>query len=142
VSVDRVVLDAAGLDEIASRPALRALLRSVAEREGEVWCAAVTIAEVARGTARRARVHQALATRHGGQRVRVADTDQRLALLVGAILHGADRGSEDIADAHVVAVCAPAEVALVITSDPDDINGLATHVPGVRITCRRPDLAS
>lgn len=142
MTVDRLVLDAAGLDEVQDRPELRALLRRTVERGGQVWCAAVTIAEVARGSARSAKVHQALRRDHGGQRIRVAPTDERLALLVGAILHDAGRDSTDLADAHVVAVCAPAEVALVITSDPDDIAALGAHLPGVRIRCRRPDLAS
>lgn len=140
MTVDRVVLDAAGLDEIANHPRLRALLRRAAEGNGQVWCSAVTIAEVARGSARAARLHQTLAQRHGGQRIRVAETDVRLALLVGALLNDAGRGSADIADAHVVAVCAPAAVALVVTSDPDDISAIASHLPGVRVRCVRPDL--
>lgn len=141
MNIDRVVLDATGLDGISSEPRLRALLRRTAERDGQVWCSAVTIAEVARGPARATRVHQALSQRHGGQRIRVADTDTRLALLVGALLHDARRGSADIADAHVVAVCAPAAIALVVTSDPDDIMAIAAHLPGVRVRCVRPDLA-
>lgn len=142
MSVERVVLDAAGLDEVAAQPKLRALLRRSVERGGEVWCAAVTIAEVARGTQRTARVRHALAQRQGGRRVRVEPTDERLAFLVGALLHGAGRGSDALADAHVVARCAPAAVALVVTSDPDDIAALAAGLPGVRVRCVRPDLSA
>jgi hypothetical protein len=139
VTVERVVLDAAGLDEVATNRALRGLLRRTVERGGQVWCAAVTIAEVTRGQARTARVHQALGRQFGGRRVLVQPTDERLALLVGALLHDTERGSEDLADAHVVAVCAPAAVALVVTSDPDDIAAIGDHLPGVRIRCVRPD---
>jgi hypothetical protein len=139
MSVDRVVLDAAGLDRIPAEPGLRALLRRSVERGGQVWCAAVTIAEVARGPARTARIHHVLGQRRGGQRIRVAHTDERFALLVGALLHEAGLGSAEMADAHVVAACAPAAVALVVTSDPDDIVMLAAHLPGVRVRCCRPD---
>ena len=76
---------------------------------------------------------------HGGQRIRVVPTDERLAKLVGAILHQAGRGSDRIADAHVVAVGAPAETALVLTEDPGDLAGLAAALPGCRIVTRRPD---
>jgi hypothetical protein len=68
----------------------------------------------------------------------VVATDERLAKLVGAILHHAGRGSDRIADAHVVAVCAPADAALVLTDDPGDIAELATALPGYRIVTRRP----
>lgn len=139
MTVERVVLDAAGLDEIATNGALRALLRRTVERGGQVWCAAVTIAEVARGQARTARVHHVLARQFGGRRVLVQVTDERVALLVGALLHDSGRGSEDLADAHVVATCAAAAVALVVTTDPDDITDIGGHLPGVRIRCVRPD---
>ncbi len=59
---------------------------------------------------------------------------------VGAVLHGAGHGSGSIADAHVIAVCASFEAAVVITSDPDDIAELASAMPGTRIVARSPDL--
>lgn len=142
MTVDRVVLDAAGLDGVASEPRLRALLERTVERGGEIWCAALTIAEVARGPHRTARVHHTLTRHLGGRPIRVADTDVRLALLVGALLHESGRGSEDIVDAHAVALCAHVANALVITSDPDDVSALALHLPGVRVQCRRPDLTA
>ena len=48
------------------------------------------------------------------------DTDRPLARYVGAILHEAGAGSEDIVDAHVVAVAAEAGGGLLLTSDPAD----------------------
>ena len=65
-------------------------------------------------------------------------TDERLAKLVGAILNDTRSGSEHIADAHVVAVCAGAEQAIVITADPADVTAHAVAVPGVRIVTRKP----
>lgn len=135
----RIVLDAAAFDTIdGPGGGLRALLRVALERNGEVCTAAVTLAEVCRGTARTRRVEAALARSHGGTRIRVVPTDEKLAKLVGAILHDTGSGSEHLADAHVVAVCAGADSAAVVTADPDDITHLATAVRGVRIVTRSP----
>lgn len=136
-----VVLDAAGFDAIdtAEGAALRQLLRSVLAHGGDVRCAAVTLAEVCRGPSRTHRVEMAIARDRGGQRVMVIPTDERLAKLVGSVLYSSRRASDAIADAHVVAVCATADVALVVTSDPNDINELAVAIPGTRVVTRRPD---
>lgn len=136
-----IVLDAAAFDVLASKRGdrLRTLLRYHVEHGGQVCCAAVTLAEVCRGTARTRQAEAALARSHGGQRIRVVPTDERLAKLVGAILHQTRCGSERIADAHVVALCAPADAALIVTEDPADIAELAAAVPGCRIVTRRPD---
>jgi predicted nucleic acid-binding protein len=135
-----IVLDAAAFDAVDDRLAtgLRALLRRAIDDGGEVRCAAVTLAEVCRGTARTRRVEAALARRRGGQRIRVVPTDERFAKLVGAILHDTRSGSERIADAHVVAACATADAAIVLTADPGDIAALATAIPGTRIITRDP----
>lgn len=136
-----VVLDAGAFDVIdgAGGSALRHLLRSVLARGGDVRCAAVTLAEVCRGPARTRRAEVAVSRDRGGQRILVIPTDERLAKLVGSVLHGARRASDVIADAHVVAVCAASDVALVVTSDPDDISELAPALPGTRIVTRRPE---
>lgn len=136
------VLDAAAFDVIdrAEGAALRHLLRTILERGGDVRCAAVTLAEVCRGPARTRRVEVAVARDRGGQRILVVPTDAKLAKLVGAVLHAADRGSDAMADAHVLAVCAAVEAAVVITADPDDINALAAGIPGTRVIIRTPHL--
>lgn len=136
----RVVLDAAAFDVLDTRRGddLRVLLRRAATQGDTVCCAAVTLAEVCRGTARTRRVEAALVRRHAGQRVQVVPTDERLAKLVGAILHETRSGGDRLADAHVVAVCAEAEAAMVLTADPDDITALAAAVPGTRIVTRDP----
>ncbi len=135
-----MVLDAAAFDTLDTPPGaeLRMLLRVATERDGEVCCAAVTLAEVCRGTSRTRRVEASLARARGGRRIRVVPTDERLAKLVGAILNDTRSGSEMLGDAHVVAVCAGANDAVVVTSAPDDITRLAAAVPGVRIVTRAP----
>lgn len=134
------VLDVAAFDVIDTPEgaALRQLLRSVLTRGGDVRCAAVTLAEVCRGPARTRRAEVAVSRDRGGQRIMVVPTDEHLAKVVGGVLHAARRASDAPADAHVVAVCAAADVAVVITSDPDDIGELATGVPGTRIVTRSP----
>lgn len=136
----RTVLDAAAFDvlDTAKGARVRALLERTAVEGGEIWCAAVTLAEVCRGTARTRRVEAALARNRGGQRIRVLPTDERLAKLVGAILYETGSGSERLGDAHVVAVCAGADSAVVFTSDPDDIAILAVAIPGTRVVIRDP----
>jgi predicted nucleic acid-binding protein len=136
----RLVLDAAAFDELDSPSGLRirSLVMRAAERGTDTYCAAVTLAEVCRGRDRTRGVEAGLARRRGGRRIRVVPTDERLAKLVGAILHDAGAGSEMIADAHVVAVCTGSDSAVVVTADPDDITRLAVVVPGVRIVTRAP----
>lgn len=135
-----VVLDAAAFDLLTAPhgAGLRAVLREAVRRRREVCCAAVTLAEVCRGPARTRQVEVALTRDRGGQRINVVPTDERLAKLVGAILHHTRSGSDQLADAHVVAVCTSADNALVMTSDPGDISALAAAVPGTRILTRDP----
>lgn len=136
----RTVLDAAAFDIVvtAGGGAVRALLRRTLDAGGQVCCAAVTLAEVCRGAARTRRVEVAPSRDRGGQRVRVIPTDERLAKLVGAILHDRAAGSELLADAHVAAVGAGASSATLLTGDPGDIANLASAVPGKRMVIRDP----
>jgi predicted nucleic acid-binding protein len=138
--VNRVVLDAGAFDTLNTTAGakLRDLLVRTIKRGGEVWCAAVTLAEVARGTARTREVETALSRGYGGRQIRVLVTDEELAKQVGGILYAANKGSESIADAHVIAACVAADVAVVITTDPDDIIDLSAAVPGVKIMPRKP----
>lgn len=139
---DLVVLDAAVFDTIDSARGrrLRGYLETVIARSGDVRCAAVTLAEVCRGIERTRRVESALRRRRGGRRITIVPTDERLAKRVGTILHGTGSGSERLADAHVVALCADADLAVVFTSDPGDIRELAAAIPGTRVVTRRPSL--
>jgi hypothetical protein len=72
---------------------------------------------------------------HGGVKILHTTT---LAKHVGVILYAAMTGSASIADARVIAACIPAELAVVITTDSDDIAELSAAVPGVKIMPRRP----
>lgn len=132
-----VVLDADGLDAACQRrppDAVRALLREAWAQGREVLVPAVVCAEVCRGVPKTRQVEATLSRSRAP--LSVVDTDFGLARRVGAVLHGAGAGSDDMADAHVVAVCALYDGGLVVTSDAGDINRLAQAVPAVRIVTR------
>lgn len=133
-----VVLDASAFDHL-DRTAVHAVMRRAIARGGAVRTTAVTLAEVCRGSSRTREVESAVARRRGGERVRVLDTDLRLAKLVGAILHQTGSDSSMLADAHVIACCTQADQAIVLTADVDDLARLRSAVPGTRITLQRPD---
>lgn len=138
----RVVLDASAFDVLSTPKGLnlRALLTDY-WKSAETYCAAVTLAEVCRGTHRTRQVEAALAQRFWGRRIVVIPTDESFAKRVGALLHDTNSGSDRLGDAHVVAAaCVDPRVdtAVVISSDADDIRELAQGVKGVRILIRDP----
>ena len=137
-----IVLDAAGLDGAPFSSASRALIERTLERDGELWCSAVNLAEVCRGRQRTSEVESFLrrgirsGSPHGA--VNIRSTDEAFAKRVGNILYASSRGSKDLADAHVVAVCADFDTAIVLTSDAEDILALAEAIPAVRVVVRKP----
>jgi hypothetical protein len=136
----RVVLDRAAFDVIDT-PAgaqLRHLLRQIVFRHGEVCCSAVTLAAVCSDPERAQRAIRVVARDRGGQRVLVVPTDERLAVVVGAIMEATGAPIERIADAHVVAAAFGSSTSLVITDDPAGISALATALPGTRVLVREP----
>ncbi len=132
------MLDAGAFDHLDRSAHLRASLLTGVRRGAELWCAAVTVAEVSRGKARTASVASALGRDVLGRPVNVQVTDLPFARLIGTVLHASGAGSKNLADAHVVAICLGAEASVVITSDPDDILRLADPFPGLRILVRQP----
>ena len=112
----------AGRDSPAKRKVRRALEAAVRTRS-EVVVPALVLAELYRGFGRSQLVDSLLA-RHENA-IGTRDTDRPLARFVGAVLHGADAGSEQIVDAHVVAVAVEAGGGVVLTADTDDLARLA-----------------
>jgi hypothetical protein len=49
------------------------------------------------------------------------------------VLQFLECAADSIADAHVIAASVPAEVVIVMTTDPDDIAELSAAVPGLKI---------
>jgi predicted nucleic acid-binding protein len=138
-----LILDADGLDALTEQPPpdrLRALLAEAWERQSDVLVPALVCAECCRG-AKRTRAVEAALARHRDSRamrpaVRVVPTDFDLARRVGAVLAGVGAGTEDVVDAHSVAVASMFGRAVIVTADPDDILRLASAMPTVRIVTR------
>lgn len=61
------------------------------------------------------------------------DTDRSLARLVGGVLAAAGAGSEDLADAHVVATAVEAGRGVILTGDLSDMERLAAPFPNVTV---------
>jgi predicted nucleic acid-binding protein len=123
-----LALDSEALSSLAGRdsPGRRRvrLAMEAAQRQGrDVVVPTLVLAELARGV-RRSQTIESLLGRELGALI-LRDTDRRLARLVGGVLHAAGAGSEDIVDAHVVAVAVEAGGGVVLTADVDDLERLA-----------------
>lgn len=95
----------------------------------------IVLAESYRGTAPVQAVDSMLARHVAALRTR--DTDRTIARLVGGVLHAAGAGSEDVVDAHVIAVAAEVGGGLVLTGDPDDVVRLAAPYPSIVVEVLR-----
>jgi predicted nucleic acid-binding protein len=141
-----LLLDAAALSELAFfktselSPVFHGLLTVAWRGRREVLVPAVVCAEVCRGRARTAQVEALMARHRPGVRqaspISVVDTDFSVSRLVGLVLNASSAGSEDIVDAHLVAVCIERGGGLVVTSDPDDLRRLSAPFIGTRIVIR------
>lgn len=98
----------------------------------DLLVAAVSLAEVYRGLGRERQVDSAL-VRSG---IRVIQTDQALARTVGRLLHQAGAGSENLVDAHAVALAMNGG-GVVLTGDPNDLERLAAGLAHVTIVALR-----
>jgi hypothetical protein len=61
------------------------------------------------------------------------DTDRSIARLVGGVLAAGGAGSEDVVDAHVVAVAVESGRSVVLTGDPTDLERLAAPYPSIAV---------
>lgn len=126
-----LVLDAEALSQLA-RPeshgeaGIRAAIDAANRLYRTVYVPAVILAELYRGAGHNAIVDACLARETG---IQVRDTDRGLARLVGGVLAAARAGSEDLADAHVVATAIDAGGGVVLTGDPGDLERLAAAHP-------------
>jgi predicted nucleic acid-binding protein len=105
---------------------LIALLVAARERGVRLVIPATVLAQAWRGRGRQVR----LATLVADEKTEVPPLNRAWAESVGALC--AQRGTKDIVDAHV-ALIALYERAKVLTSDPDDLRGLAPNLSIERI---------
>lgn len=130
-----LLLDAEAFSALAGRPStrhveVRAAMRAAARLGRDVIVPTVILAELYRGPRHSQLVDACLARETG---IRTRDTDRRLARLVGGVLAGAGAGSEQLADAHVVAAAVEAGGGLILTGDPSDLTDLAAHYANVMV---------
>ena len=130
-----VVLDAEALTALADKRCprneeVRAALRAAVRLRRDVVVPAVILAELYRGPHHNQMVDACLSRETG---IFVRNTDRLLARLVGGILAAAGAGSEDLADAHVVAVAVELGGGLALTGDPDDLERLAASYRNVTV---------
>ena len=137
IVLDNAALAALAGEATAAKEIVRAAITAAVRRRREVVVPAVVLAEMYRGRHHN-QVVDACLSRETGLTVR--DTDRALARLVGGILTAADRGSEDMVDAHVVGAAAECGGGVCLTGDPDDLEALAAPYPNVQIVDinRRP----
>lgn len=124
----RVVLDQRALDALAGAdgPAKRHVRRAMvaaARLRHDVAAPTVVLAEMYRGGGRNQLVDALLSREE--QALVLRDTDRPLARLVGGVLAAAGAGSEDLADAHVVAVAVEGGGGVMLTGDPQDLSRLS-----------------
>jgi len=132
----RTVLDADALLALVASThrahrEMRARLEAGRRLGAAVVVPTVMLAELYRGRGRSGALDAFLARERRALVLR--DTDRALAHLVGGVLHAAGAGSEDIVDAHAVAVTAEDDRAVVVTGDPGDLERLAAPYPGVTV---------
>lgn len=131
-----IVLDSEALRAVdtptsARGRAVRASLRAAERLNRAAVVPAVILAELYRGP-RHNQVVDACLSRETGLAIR--DTDRPLARLIGGVLASADASSEDLADAHCVAVAVEAGRGLVLTTDEHDLQRLAAAYTNVTIS--------
>ncbi len=125
-AVSQLARSRAGVDSARVHAALRA-----ADLAGsDVLVPAAVLAEQYRGGGHDQMVDACLGRNSG---IDVVDTTRALARDVGHLLARAGRGSEDHVDAVVVATAVAAGGGVIMTSDVDDLAGLAAATTGVVI---------
>ena len=122
----RLILDSGAVIALSRGDArARAFLHRAVTLGTEVLIPAVVLTETVRGTARDATVNRVI-----GAVDSVVHVDESIGRAAGALLGAA--GMKQAVDALVIAVAA-AGGGRVLTSDPDDLSRLASHVKGVTI---------
>jgi predicted nucleic acid-binding protein len=129
------VLDAEALSVLA-RPhddrgaEVRASLEAARRTDRQVLVPAVILAELYRGPGHNQVVDACLSRESA---ILVRDTDRSLARLVGGVLAAAGAGSEDLADAHVVAAAVETGGGVVLTVDVSDVQRLAASYSNITV---------
>ena len=126
----KLVLDQAAVSALAELPSeaqrqVRRAMTAASRLRREVTVPTVILAELYRGAGRNQMIDSLLSRETEALELR--DTDRALARLVGGVLAaaGSGSGSEELADAHVVAAAVEAGGGVILTVDVDDLTRLA-----------------
>lgn len=124
----KLVLDQAAVSALAEQPSeaqrqVRRAMTAASRLRREVTVPTVILAELYRGSGRNQMIDSLLSRETEALELR--DSDRVLARLVGGVLAAAGSGSEDLADAHVVAAAVEAGGGVILTVDVDDLTRLA-----------------
>jgi predicted nucleic acid-binding protein len=127
----RLILDSGALSALADgEPRMMAWLDEATENQLLVGIPAPVLAETLTGQPTDARIHRVIP----GERS-ILDTTAGIARDAGALRHRSRRRDETV-DAIVVATAARYPGSTVMTSDPDDLQILASNVPEARLSVR------
>ena len=115
----KLVLDQAAVSALAETPSqaqrqVRRAMTAASRLRRDVTVPTVILAELYRGAGRNQMIDSLLSREVEALELR--DTDRVLARLVGGVLAAARAGSEDLADAHVVATAVEAGGGVVLLS--------------------------
>lgn len=130
-----LVLDSEAISSLARRRGgrfdeVRAATEAARRLRRDVVTPAVILAELYRGRGQNQVVDSCLSRESF---IVVRDTDRELARYVGGILGAAGADSDDLADAHAVAVAVEAGGGLILTADEDDLERLSAPYPNIQV---------
>ena len=129
--LDSEAMAALGGPKSERKAEVRAAMLAALRLNREVVVPAVILAELFRGPRFNAVVDSCLARESA---IDVAVTDRPMAKMVGGILGGAGAGSQDLADAHCVAVAVQAGGGVVLTGDDADLQRLSAGYSNVVVS--------
>ena len=124
-------MSALGGPKTKRKAEVRAAMVAAVRLSREVVVPAVVLAELFRGPRFNAAVDSCLARESA---IDVAVTDRQMAKMVGGILGAADASSNDLADAHCVAVAVQAGGGVVLTGDDTDLRRLSAGYSNVVVS--------
>ena len=124
----KLVLDQAGVSALAgpageAKRQVRTAMTAALRINREVVVPTVILAEVYRSPNRNQMVDAMLSREE--EAIDLRNTDRALARLVGGVLSAAGAGSENLADAHVVACAIEAGGGVILTIDKSDLTRLS-----------------
>lgn len=131
VALDSEAVSALAGPDTPRKRRVRRALEAAARTKRDVVVPTLLMAELYRGVGRSQLVDALLSRQEHA--IVLRDTDRGLARFVGAVLHGAELGSAEIVDAHVVAVAVEAGGGIALTGDEDDLTRLAAPYRSVLV---------